>query len=58
MPEEVANSFNDEQLTHLLTAVGSRSWGKHKIDRKSWVIEFFSNGLHKGYKLTAINSRC
>jgi len=38
MPEEVANSFNDEQLTHLLTAVGSRSWGKHKIDRKSWVI--------------------
>jgi hypothetical protein len=32
MPEDVANSFTDEQLTHLLTAVGSRSWGKHKID--------------------------
>lgn len=32
MPEEVANSFTDEQLTHLLTAVGSRSWGKHKVD--------------------------
>lgn len=32
MPTEVANSFTDEQLTHLLTAVGSRRWGKHKID--------------------------
>tara|TARA_R110002050_G_scaffold242976_1_gene379310 strand:+ start:932 stop:1348 length:417 start_codon:yes stop_codon:yes gene_type:complete len=32
MPAEVANSFTEEQLTHLLTAVGSRSWGKHKID--------------------------
>jgi len=32
MPEDVANSFTDEQLTHLLTAVGSRSWGKHKVD--------------------------
>jgi len=32
MPEEVASSFTDEQLTHLLTAVGSRSWGKHKVD--------------------------
>ena len=29
MPEEVTNSFTDEQLTHLLTAVGSRSWGKY-----------------------------
>lgn len=32
MPAEVATSFTEEQLTHLLTAVGSRSWGKHKID--------------------------
>jgi len=32
MPEDVANSFTDEQLTHLLTAVGSRNWGKHKVD--------------------------
>jgi len=42
MPEEVANSFTDEQLTHLLTAVGSRSWGKHKIDaRGTFKIPFY-----------------
>ncbi|OUR61417.1 3-phosphoshikimate 1-carboxyvinyltransferase [Colwellia sp. 39_35_sub15_T18] len=42
MPEEIANSFNDEQLTHLLTAVGSRSWGKHKIDaRGTFKIPFY-----------------
>lgn len=32
MPTEVANSFNEKQLTHLLTAIGGRSWGRHKID--------------------------
>lgn len=32
MPEKVAHSFSDEQLTHLLTAIGTRSWGKHKVD--------------------------
>lgn len=42
MPEEIANSFNDEQLTHLLTAVGSRSWGKHKVDaRGTFKIPFY-----------------
>jgi hypothetical protein len=42
MPEEVANSFTDEQLTHLLTAVGSRSWGKHKIDyRGTFKLPFY-----------------
>lgn len=42
MPENVANSFTDEQLTHLLTAVGSRSWGKHKIDlRGTFKLPFY-----------------
>jgi hypothetical protein len=42
MPDEVASSFSDEQLTHLLTAVGSRSWGKHKIDfRGTFKLPFY-----------------
>ena len=34
MPKDIAESFNDEQLTHLMTAVGSRSWGEHAIDKR------------------------
>lgn len=42
MPEEVANSFTEEQLTHLLTAIGSREWGKHKIDfRGTFKLPFY-----------------
>lgn len=42
MPEHVASSFTDEQLTHLLTAVGSRSWGKHKVDfRGTFKLPFY-----------------
>ncbi|MCJ8293095.1 MAG: 3-phosphoshikimate 1-carboxyvinyltransferase [Colwellia sp.] len=42
MPEDVANSFTDEQLTHLLTAVGSRGWGKHKVDfRGTFKLPFY-----------------
>jgi hypothetical protein len=42
MPEEVAASFTDEQLTHLLTAVGSRGWGKHKVDfRGTFKLPFY-----------------
>jgi len=32
MPDDVASSFNEEQLSHLLTAIGARSWGKHAVD--------------------------
>lgn len=32
MPEKIADRFDDEQLTHLLTAIGSRKWGKHAVD--------------------------
>jgi hypothetical protein len=42
MPNEVAESFNEEQLSHLLTAVGARSWGKHKVDvRGTFKIPFY-----------------
>ncbi len=34
MPKEVADSFSDKQLTYLLTAVGSRSFGEHSIDKR------------------------
>jgi len=32
MPDKVAASFSEEQLSHLVTAVGSRSWGNHSLD--------------------------
>jgi len=32
MPNGIGESFSDDQLIHLKTAVGSRSWGKHKVD--------------------------
>lgn len=34
MPQSVADSFNDEQLTNLMTAIGSRSWGNHTVDKR------------------------
>ena len=42
MPKTVADSFNEEQLSHLLTAVGARSWGRHTIDvRGTFKIPFY-----------------
>jgi len=32
MPESVGRTFSDEQLIHLKTAIGSRDWGRHKVD--------------------------
>jgi hypothetical protein len=32
MPNDVAMSFTDTQLMHLKLAIGSREWGKHKVD--------------------------
>jgi len=34
LPQNIANSFSDEQLTHLMIAIGSRSWGDHSVDRR------------------------
>lgn len=43
MPEEVASSFNDEQLTHLLTILGARRWGKHAVDlRGTFKVPFYT----------------
>jgi len=42
MPNAVADSFNEEQLSHLLTAIGARSWGKHRVDvRGTFKIPFY-----------------
>lgn len=42
MPDEVAHSFSEQQLTHLLTAVGSRGWGQHTIDyRGTFKLPFY-----------------
>ncbi|GLR71797.1 hypothetical protein GCM10007852_27050 [Agaribacter marinus] len=35
MPKEIAESFSEEQLAHLHTALGARSWKKHSIDIRS-----------------------
>ena len=32
LPEELRESFTDEQLQGLRTAFGSRSWARHKLD--------------------------
>jgi len=32
MPDEVAESFTDEQLMHLRNAIGARNWGDHALD--------------------------
>lgn len=43
MPKSVAESFNEEQLTHLFTIVSSRSWADHSVDlRGTFKIPFYS----------------
>jgi len=34
IPKDIADSFSEEQLTYLMTAIGSRSWGKHTVDKR------------------------
>ena len=47
MPERIANSFSAEQLIHLKTAIGSREWGKHKVDfRGTFPIPFFKSRIY------------
>lgn len=40
MPENVADSFDEEQLSHIRNAIGAREWGKHKLDVRG-TIKFF-----------------
>lgn len=35
IPDEVANSFTDDQLAHLKTALAGRSWGRHLVDLRA-----------------------
>ena len=47
MPSKVAESFSDEQLISLKVAIGSRNWGKHKIDfRGTFPIPFLSSKIY------------
>lgn len=32
LPEDLHDSFSEEQLIHLKVALGARSWGDHKVD--------------------------
>jgi len=42
MPDNIANSFNSEQLIHLKTAIGSRQWARHKVDlRGTFSLPFY-----------------
>jgi hypothetical protein len=47
MPSKVSETFSDEQLLSLKVAIGSRSWGKHKIDfRGTFPIPFVSAKIY------------
>ncbi len=37
MPKSVADSFNEEQLSHLRNAIGAREWGTHKFDLRGTI---------------------
>ena len=37
MPKKVAQSFSNEQLTHLNTVLAGRRWGSHKVDVRGTV---------------------
>ncbi|WP_420935749.1 3-phosphoshikimate 1-carboxyvinyltransferase [Alteromonas sp. A081] len=45
IPDKVANSFSDEQLAHLNTALAGRKWGNHKIDLRG-TISFFRSRFY------------
>jgi hypothetical protein len=32
MPDEVNNSFSEQQLTHIFTALGTKNWANHSVD--------------------------
>ncbi|TMO76250.1 3-phosphoshikimate 1-carboxyvinyltransferase [Pseudoalteromonas sp. S3776] len=40
MPDDVQDSFTEDQLAHLKVAIGARQWGKHTVDCRG-VIKFF-----------------
>lgn len=47
IPKSVADSFSNEQLIHLKTAIGSRKWGKHKVDfRGTFPVPFMKSRIY------------
>ena len=47
MPAEVAKSFTEEQLSHLHSALGARSWKKHPLDiRSTFPIPFAKSRIY------------
>ncbi|MEP1444783.1 MAG: 3-phosphoshikimate 1-carboxyvinyltransferase [Paraglaciecola sp.] len=47
MPENVSNSFSDDQLMALKVAIGARKWGKHKVDfRGTFPMPFFKSKIY------------
>ncbi|BFT30739.1 hypothetical protein D210916BOD24_19150 [Alteromonas sp. D210916BOD_24] len=40
MPQKVADSFDEKQLSYLRNAIGAREWGRHKVDLRG-TIKFF-----------------
>lgn len=47
MPNNIAQSFSNDQLLHLKVALGSRNWGKHKVDvRGTFPMPFFKSKIY------------
>jgi hypothetical protein len=47
MPDNVAESFSDEQLLHLKVALGARKWGRHNIDlRGTFALPFLPSKMY------------
>ncbi len=47
MPPEVASSFTEEQLAHLHSALGARSWKKHSVDiRSTFPVPFIKRRIY------------
>ena len=47
MPQKVADSFSEEQLAHLHSALGARSWKKHPVDiRTTFPVPFFKSRVY------------
>ena len=47
MPTEVASSFTEDQLSHLHSALGARSWKKHSVDiRSTFPIPFAKSRIY------------
>ena len=47
MPPAIADSFTEEQLSHLHSALGARSWKRHSIDiRSTFAIPFIKHRVY------------